>query len=269
MSEPTSTTTPGPRGPAWSLDARVALVTGSSAGIGRATALELAGWGATVVVNSRSQERAQVVVDEIEAAGGRAVAIASDLSDTGSAAELVDRTVERCGRIDVLVNNAGRGVIASSEELSLEDWQGALDVLLTAPFLCAQRAGRHMLAQGSGVIVNVTSILAHVALERRAAYATAKHGLLGLTRTLAVEWAPRGVRVVSVDPAYIATELVLNSMRTGGFEAAALERRTPLGRLGEPAEVARTIAFLASDAASYTTGSPNFVDGGWLAEGGW
>jgi NAD(P)-dependent dehydrogenase (short-subunit alcohol dehydrogenase family) len=169
----------------------------------------------------------------------------------------------------VLVNNAGHGIVAPSEELPLGDWQAALDVMLTAPFLCAQEAGRHMLAQGRGVIVNVASIVAHVGLPRRAAYVTAKHGLLGLTRTLAVEWAPHGVRVVSVDPAYIATDLIQKTMRSGGFDAAALERRTPLGRLGTPEEVARTIAFLASDAASYTTGSATIVDGGWLAYGGW
>jgi NAD(P)-dependent dehydrogenase (short-subunit alcohol dehydrogenase family) len=260
---------PGPRGAAWTLEDRVALVTGSSSGIGRASAIELAAWGATVVVHSRSEERARPVVDEIEAAGGRAVAIAADLASPANAGELVDRAVQRCGRIDILVNNAGHVPIAPSEDLPLEAWDAALALLLTAPFAAAQSAGRHMIAQGRGVIVNVSSILAHAALPRRAAYASAKAGLVGLTRTLAVEWAPHGVRVVSVDPAYIATEMIQRSMRTDAFDAGALERRTPLGRLGEPAEVARVIAFLASDAASFVTGASTFVDGGWLAYGGW
>jgi NAD(P)-dependent dehydrogenase (short-subunit alcohol dehydrogenase family) len=250
----------------WSLDGRVALVTGSSAGIGRATALELASWGATVVVNARSEDGAQAVADEI---GGSALALAADLADAEQAGALVDRVVERCGRIDVLVNNAGHSVVVPSDELPLVRWQRALDLMLTAPFVCSQRAGRHMVAQGAGVIVNVASIFAHSSMERRAAYAAVKHGLIGLTRTLAVEWAQQGVRVVSVDPAFIATELVETSMRSGGFDIDALIRRTPAGRLGTPDEVARVIAFMASDAASYMTGASTIVDGGWLAYGGW
>jgi NAD(P)-dependent dehydrogenase (short-subunit alcohol dehydrogenase family) len=258
-----------PEGASWTLDGRVALVTGSSAGIGRATALELAAWGATIAVNARSEERALPVVGEIEAAGGSAIAVAADLTDADAAAAAVEEVVERCGRIDVLVNNAGHAPIAPSEELPREAWDEALALMLTAPFVCAQRAGRHMLAQGSGVIVNVSSILAHAALPQRAAYIATKAGLVGLTRTLAVEWAPRGVRVVSVDPAYIETEMIKRSMATASFDAAALQRRTPLGRLGRPEEVARVIAFLASDAASYVTGAPVLVDGGWIAYGGW
>jgi NAD(P)-dependent dehydrogenase (short-subunit alcohol dehydrogenase family) len=260
---------PGPRGAAWTLEDRVALVTGSSAGIGRATALELAAWGATVAVHSRSEERARPVVEEIEAAGGHAIALEADLTSAAAAGALVDGVVERCGRIDILVNNAGHAPIVASDELPIEAWDEALAVMLTAPFVCAQRAGRHMIAQRRGVIVNVSSVLAHAALPKRAAYVSAKAGLVGLTRTLAVEWAPHGVRVVSVDPAYIATEMIKRSMQTDAFDAATIERRTPLGRLGEPVEVARVIAFLASDAASFVTGLPMLVDGGWLAYGGW
>jgi 3-oxoacyl-[acyl-carrier protein] reductase len=153
--------------------------------------------------------------------------------------------------------------------LSIDRWEATMAVLLTAPFVCAQAAGRHMLAQGHGVIINVASILGHSALPARAAYVAAKHGLIGLTRALAVEWASQGVRVVSVDPAYIDTEMIQHSMRTAGFGQEALEQRTPLGRLGQPEEVARVIAFLVSDAGSFVTGSSMLVDGGWLAYGGW
>lgn len=256
-------------GSEWSLDERVAIVTGSSAGIGRAIARELAAWGATVVVNARADERLRPVIEEIESQGGSALAVAADLSTPDGPTGLVERAVEQLGRVDILVNNAGHGMIAPSEDLPREDWERTLDLLLTAPFLCAQAAGRHMLEAGRGVIVNVSSIVGHVALPRRAAYATAKAGLIGLTKTLAAEWADRGVRVVSVDPAYIATEFIQVSMSRDNFDKSVLERRTPLGRLGSPEEVARAVAFLASDAASYITGSSVLVDGGWLAYGGW
>jgi NAD(P)-dependent dehydrogenase (short-subunit alcohol dehydrogenase family) len=126
-----------------------------------------------------------------------------------------------------------------------------------------------MLASGRGVIVNVSSITGHVGLARRAAYSATKHGLEGLTKTLAAEWSPRGVRVVSVTPAYVATNLLAGSMAAGGFTVEDIAGRTPLGRLAEPEEVARVVAFLVSDDASYITGSSIFVDGGWLADGGW
>jgi 3-oxoacyl-[acyl-carrier protein] reductase len=251
------------------LDGRVAIVTGSSAGIGRATAVALAAQGAAVVVNARSAARAAPVVAEIEAAGGRATAVVADVSEPGGAERLVADAVAALGGVDILVNNAGHGLVAPSEELAEADWRHAIEVLLTAPFLLSQAAGRQMLAGGGGVIVNVSSICGHVALPRRAAYTAAKHGLVGLTRTLAAEWAGRGVRVLTVDPAYIATDFIKETMKSGGFDAAAVEGRTPLGRLGTPEEVARVIAFLASDAASYMTGGSVTIDGGWLAYGGW
>jgi 3-oxoacyl-[acyl-carrier protein] reductase len=252
------------------LAGRVAIVTGSSSGIGRAVAGELAGRAMTVVVTSRSQERARATAAAIEQeGGGKALGVAVELTEEGGPAALVERTLGAFGRVDVLVNNAGAGQVADSESLAPEDWQRIIDLDLTAPFRCAQAAARPMLAAGRGVIVNISSLTGHVGLARRAAYTAAKHGLEGLTKTLGVEWARRGVRVMSVAPAYVDTELLAGTSKAGGFTLDDVARRTPMGRLAEPREVARVVAFLASDEASFLTGSSVRVDGGWLADGGW
>jgi NAD(P)-dependent dehydrogenase (short-subunit alcohol dehydrogenase family) len=247
----------------------VAIVTGSSSGIGAAIAGELARRGMRVVVTSRSPERAAATVAAIETEGGTALGIAVELTDAEGPARMVQRTLDAYGRLDALVNNAGAGQVADSETLALADWQRIIDLDLSAPFRCAQAAARPMLAAGRGVIVNVSSLLGHLGLARRAAYGAAKHGLEGLTKTLAVEWARRGVRVVSVAPAYVATELLAGTSKAGGFTLEEVAHRTPLGRLAEPDEVARVVAFLVSDDASYVTGSSVLVDGGWIADGGW
>ena len=219
-----------------------------------------------VVVTSRSPERAQATADEL---GEGAVGVGVELTDADAPAALVERALEELGRLDVLVNNAGAGQVADSATLDPADWQRIIDLDLTAPFRCAQAAARPMLAAGRGVIVNISSLLGHIGMPRRAAYTAAKHGLEGLTKTLAVEWARRGVRVVSVAPAYVATELLAGTSKAGGFTLEEVAQRTPLGRLAEPEEVARVVAFLVSDDASYVTGSSVLVDGGWIADGGW
>ncbi|MBV9003226.1 MAG: glucose 1-dehydrogenase [Solirubrobacterales bacterium] len=257
-----------PHAPGNSLTGRVAIVTGSSSGIGEAIAHELAGAGAAVVVNSRRQDRAERVAQDINAAGERAIAVAADVCDPAQVAALVDAATQNLHGLDILVNNAGVGFIAPTEDLTIADWRRVIELDLTAPFLCAQAAGRHMLATGRGVIINIASALAHTAMPGRAAYASAKHGLLGLTKVLGIEWASRGVRCVAVSPGYVATELVRENMRRGSFDERDIERRTPLGRLATPEEVARVVAFVASDAASYMTAGHVLVDGGFVSYGG-
>jgi len=222
-----------------------------------------------VVVTAREHSRAAATAEAIHGEGGRATVLAVDLTEPGSAQALVDHATAEYGRLDVLVNNAGAGQVAASETVARQDFRDLIDIDLVAPFECAQAAARVMLAAGRGVIVNISSLTGHVGLARRAAYSAAKHGLEGLTQTLAAEWSPRGVRVVSVAPAYVATELLVGTMAAGGFTLEDVAERTPLRRVAEPEEIARVVVFLASDDASYVTGSSIRVDGGWLADGGW
>lgn len=251
------------------LDGKIAVVTGSSSGIGLATARRLGQLGATVVVNSRSDERARATADELVREGLHVTPAGGDVSSQGGVDELFGRALADHGTIDVLVNNAGTTVVKPAEALTLDEWQRVLGVNLTGPFLCAQAAGRVMLAKGEGVIVNVSSMLSHVSLPGRLAYVASKHGVDGITATLGVEWGKRGVRVVAVNPGYVATALVEEAMRTGKFSQADLERRSPVGRIANLEEVANAIAFLASPAASFINATTLLVDGGWAAYGGW
>jgi 3-oxoacyl-[acyl-carrier protein] reductase len=260
---------PGRGTDAYRLDGFVAIVTGSSTGLGEAIARELGALGASVVINARNGERAERVAESIRATGARAVVHAGDITDPGTADALTAAAVESFGRLDVLVNNAGRGNITPSDALALADWEAVLRLNLTAPFLCAQAAFPHLVASGRGVIVNIGSVLSSLGIAQRAAYAASKHGLVGLTKVLAAEWASHGVRVVGVNPGYVETELVLANMKSAGFTAEDLERRTPLGRLAEAGEIARVVAFVSSPAASYVTGTSVAVDGGWVTDGGW
>lgn len=246
----------------------VAIVTGSTSGIGEAVARYLAETGWKVTVNGRG-ERAVALAAELVSAGHQAIGVAADVCDPSAVADMVAATVDAFGAVDGLVNNAGIPSVVPALDTDPDWWRTVLETNLTGPFLCAQAAGRVMVGQGHGVIVNVSSIFGHVGLGGRSAYCASKSGLLGLTRALAVEWAEHGVRVVSVDPGYVATPLLQQTVGAGGGGFADQERRTPMGRLAEPLEVAEVIAFALSPAARYITGSSIAVDGGWLADGGW
>ena len=225
------------------MDGRVAVVTGAGRGLGAAIADELAAQGAAVVVADRDGDLAGATAEGLRAAGRVATPAVADVSDPDQ--------------------------VAPSQELPPDVWSRTLAVNLTGTFLCAQAAARHMLPAGRGVIVNIGSVFAATGMPMRAAYAAGKHGVVGLTKVLATEWAGRGLRVVAVDPAYVRTALDDADQVAGGYTEADIARRTPMGRYAEPAEVARVVAFLASDAASFVTRSEVAVDGGWLAYGGW
>jgi len=252
------------------LGGRVAVVTGSSGGIGLAIATEFGREGAAVVVNSRDAERAEKAASTLAQEGLRVSGFAADMRRPEEARALAQTAVARYGRLDIWVNNAGINVIKPALELEEDEWAAVIDTNLSACFYGAQAAGRFMVPQKSGVIIQIGSIIGEVGLPRRVPYTAAKHGLIGLTKVLAAEWARDNVRVVCLDPGYISTGLGVKSQTHGGaFTAADIERRTPMGRFGEAAEVARVAVFLASDDASYITGSHITVDGGWVAYGGW
>lgn len=251
------------------LQERVAIVTGSSMGIGEAIAWAFAQEGASLVVHSRAHDRAERTVSALKAKGHSAIAVAGDVREKATAERLAQAAVREWGRLDIVVNNAGTSMIGPSESLPEDDWRLTIDTNLSGAFFCAQAAARVMIPQRRGVILNVSSILGHVGLPKRAAYSSSKHGLIGLTKVLGAEWGRYGIRVVSLDPAYIKTPMDVKDQATGDYTDADIERRTPLGRFGTVDDVARTALFLASDDAMYITGSCVLVDGGWVSYGGW
>ncbi len=249
------------------LAGRVAIVTGSGRGLGKALAQGLAGAGAAVTTCSRTVEEAEQTAKEITAAGGRALAAAVDTADRASCRRLVDATVSEFGRLDILVNNAGIDIIEPAEEVAEEHWDQILDINLKGYFNCSQLAARQMIAQGSGgAIINNSSIAALVGIHGLTAYAAAKGGINQITRVMAVEWAEHGIRVNAVGPGYFD-----NIMRGAGDEHGREEKQeqvitfTPMRRRGRPEELVGPVVFLASDAASYVTGAVLMVDGGYTA----
>src|SRR5918911_3927552 len=248
--------------------ARVAVVTGAARGIGRMVALVLAGRGYAVAANDLSAP--EETLGELERVGAAVLAIPGDVSDEVSVREMVHRVMENFGRVDVLVNNAGISGIFPAEQTALADWNRILAVNLTGPFLMSREFGKEMLRQGSGSIVNISSVAGLLGVADRAAYNASKHGLIGLTRTLAAEWGGRGVRVNAVCPGWVKTEMDQEDRASGGYADADIEGRTPMGRFASPEDVTQAVAFLADAALSgYINGHALSVDGGWFGDGSW
>ena len=242
------------------LDGRIALITGASRGIGRATALELAAAGAAIGVNYRSDAAgADAVVAEIAAAGGRALALGADVADPEQAAALVARCEEELGEIDALVCNAGITRDNLMARITPKDFDEVIATNLGGTFHVCQAAGRRMLRRRRGAIVTMSSIVGIHGNAGQTNYSASKAGLIGLTKSLAKEIGSRGVRVNCIAPGYISTELT-DVLPEAAREA--LLSSTPLGRLGEPEDVARCVRFLVSDAAGFVTGAVLSVDGG-------
>ena len=242
------------------LDGQIALVTGASRGIGRAVALALAEAGAEVVVNySSSPDAADAVVGEITGSGGRAYALQANVADEEAVNDLIKTVIERSGRIDVLVNNAGITRDGLLMRMKTEDWQSVINLNLSGVFLCTRAVTRPMLKQKSGRIINITSVVGLMGNAGQSNYAAAKAGVVGFTRSTAKEMASRGITVNAVAPGFIATDM------TKDLDAEGILAAIPLGRFGTPEQVAGAVRFLAADpAAAYITGQVLQVDGGMV-----
>ncbi|KUI41647.1 short-chain dehydrogenase [Mycobacterium sp. IS-1590] len=245
-----------------------AVITGAAFGIGRATAVRFAGEGARLVVTDIQSEPLRALADELRETGTEVETVVGDVSVADDAKRMVTAAVDRYGRLDVLVANAGIIPLGDALEVSASDWEEVMAIDGRGMFLTCKFAIEAMLSTGGGAIVCLSSISGLAGQKRQAAYGPAKFIATGLTKHLAVEWADRGIRVNAVAPGTIRTERVKQlPNEPGGSEyLAAIERMHPIGRIGEPAEVASAIAFLASDDASFITGAVLPVDGGYLAQ---
>lgn len=247
---------------------KVALVTGAAQGLGLATAALLAQRGFHIVATDI--QPLEPALGHIRAAGATAVGVRGDISSEAFVRELAAGVASEQGALDVLVNNAGISCIAPAEDTTAEQWQRVMSVNLFGPFLLCKYLGAQMLERATGSIINVASVAGLAAISHRSAYNASKHGLIGLTRTLAAEWGGRGVRVNAVCPAWIKTEMDVADQGSGAYSDRDIIDRVPLARFARPEDVAEAIAFLADTQRSgFVNGTSLTVDGGWLADASW
>lgn len=245
------------------LTGRIAIVTGAGRGIGKGIAIGYAREGAKVALVSRSANELNDVANEIVAAGGDAIVTPADVRDASAVNAAVAQVVSHWGSVDALVNAAGIPMAVPTTELSDEKWQMTLDININGTFFFCRAVGMHMIKQGRGTIVNIGSLHSFQGIPMRAAYAASKGAVLQLTRSLATEWAPHGVRVNCISPGWIRTPLQDEMVRQGRLDRAPITARTPIRRIGEVADVVGPAVFLASDESAFIVGEQLVVDGGW------
>lgn len=247
------------------IDNRVALITGGTRGLGRVMANALAEAGADIAVTGRTLASCRQTATEISAATGRTCrAYEADVTKTADVERLLSSAEADFGRVDILINNAGTNIRGPIEQLTEADWDTVVDTNLKGPFLCARAFGPKMVQRGWGRVINLGSVLGVIALAGRAPYASSKAGIINLTRVLALEWAGTGVTANAICPGAFGTEMN-RQLLDDPVKYQEFVKRIPMGRWGEPEELAGAAVFLASDASSYVTGSALFVDGGWTA----
>jgi len=245
------------------LAGRIAIVTGAGRGIGRGIALGYAREGAKVALVSRNTEELQVIADEISASGGEALVAPADVRDSVAVNAVVEQVVAHWGSVDALVNAAGIPMAVPTTELSDEKWQMTLDININGTFFFCRAVAPHMIAKGHGTIINIGSLHSFQGIPMRAAYAASKGGVLQLTRSLATEWAPHGVRVNCISPGWIRTPLQDEMVRQGRLDRTPIIARTPIRRIGEVSDIVGPAIFLASDESAFIVGEQLIVDGGW------
>jgi len=249
------------------LTGQAAIVTGASRGLGVSFARGLAKAGCDLVITARDLDRLKGVAEDLEQYGHRVVAIRADVSNAADAETMVARSVGEFGRLDILVNNAGIAARADAEDMTREQWQSVIDTNLTGLFFCAQSAARHMLSRGRGKIINIASMygISAASYVPQASYVASKAAVLGLTRELAVEWAPRGVQVVALAPGFFRSDQTVWAFEQNKELGEKLLAKVPMGRMGKLEELEGTIAYLGSPASDYMTGQALVLDGGFLA----
>jgi NAD(P)-dependent dehydrogenase (short-subunit alcohol dehydrogenase family) len=247
------------------LDGKVTLITGGTSGIGKATAIAMGAAGAKVVFSGRREQEGEDTANLIRQAGAECLFVRSDVSNEKDVKDLIGQTVATYGRLDIAFNNAGiESPVKPLHEHSLEHFDNLMAINVRGLFLCMQSEIQQMLTQGSGVIINTSSVVGLIAFAGTSPYTASKHAVMGLTRAAALDYAKQGIRINAVNPGVIVTEMA-DRMTTQGIPLEQIESMAPMGRMGQPEEIAATVVFLCSEAASYITGQSLAVDGGYTA----